>query len=244
MRCEKREPNMSNRPKRRTEEPTPSGDFVFNPSDLDLRFSRNLLTVLDGYRIQRTYDLGFIDKAVGKGEVPRSFIKQWPTMRTLLHRLAAIGPDLPGVESSMNRKQYLSFASMATLTVVAPMILLTWVLRWDFLIGYIVPLTVLAIGLVLINWLASAWVNRSVAWKIYNYVEANPNLVEKERAQLKVWVQTLIDHIERLMRKTGADPDKFPTKFFNDDYRGIEVLKVPAGLRKHYTVRFKVAGPD
>ncbi len=231
---------MSHRPKHKSEESAPSDDFVFNPSDLNLRFSRNLLTVLDGYRIHRTYDLGFIDKAVGKGEVPRSFIKQWGTMRPILLKLAAIGPDLPGVESSLNRKQYLSFASMASLTIVAPMILLTWVFKWDFLIGILVPLAVLAIGLVLINWLASAWFNRRVAWIIYNYVEANLGLVEKERAQIKIWVQALIDHISRLMRKTGVDPEKTLTKFFNDDYSGIEVVKVPGGLRKHYVVKFSV----
>ena len=217
-------------------------DFEFDPSELDLKQSKNLLTVLDGYRIQRTYDLRFVDKAINKGDMPKSFIRQWGTIRALLHKLAAIGPKVPGVESWLNRKQYFAFLSLAVLTIAAPVLLLTWVFRLEMLQDIAMPLALVAVALMLINFLLSSWYNRKVAWAIHYYLEDNPNLVAKERAVLKKWVQSLIHHTARVMRQSGLDPDKNLVKFFNDDYVGIEVLKEPAGIRKNYVVKIKLTG--
>jgi hypothetical protein len=233
---------MSQRSGRERDAPASQEDFQFDPSEIDLKYSKNLMTVLDGYRIQRTYDLEFIDKAINKGDLPKTFIRQWGAIRSVLHKLAAIGPKVPGVESWLNKKQYIAFISLATLTIVAPMLLLTWVFQWSFLVPFAIPLAILAIGLMLINWIASSWFNRKVAWAIHYYVEDHQNLVSRDRALLKKWVQILIHHTARLMRKNGFDPDKNLVKFFNIDYVGIEVLKEPAGLRKNYVVKIKLTG--
>jgi hypothetical protein len=233
---------MSQRSKRDRDSKASLDDFEFDPSELDLKQSKNLITVMDGYRIQRTYDLGFIDKGINKGELPKSFIRQWGTIRTVLHKLAAIGPKVPGVESWLNRKQYFSFISLAALTIVAPLLLLTWVFQWEALQVFSVPLAVVAVALMLLNWFMSSWYNRKVAWAIHYYVEDNPNLVSKERDLLKKWVQILIHHTARIMRRGGYDPDKNLVKFFNNDYVGVEMLKEPAGIRKHYVMKIKLTG--
>ncbi|MHA2211878.1 MAG: hypothetical protein ACW992_01810, partial [Candidatus Thorarchaeota archaeon] len=77
-------------------------EFKFDPGGLDLKISRNLITVFDGYRINRTYDITFVDKAIKAGNVPKSFVRQWGVIRTMLHKLAAIGPKIPGVERWLN----------------------------------------------------------------------------------------------------------------------------------------------
>ena len=211
-------------------------DFQFDPSELDLKFSKNLLPVLDGYRINRCYDLGFIDKAINEGKAPQKFIRQWGTIRSVLHKLAAIGPKVEGVESMLNRKQYFSFASMALITIIVPVLLLTWVFQWAFLQDFLVPLAILAVAMVMINFLAGGVYNRRVAWAIHDYIEANPALVARERTYLQQWVQILINHTARVMRKTGEDPEKNLIKFFTVDYTGIDVQQEPGGFRKHYTV--------
>lgn len=211
-------------------------EFKFDPNELDLKFSKSLLTVMDGYRINRTYDLGFIDKKMNKGELPQSFTKQWGTIRGVLHRLAAIGPKVPGVESSLNKKQYMSFLSMATLTIVVPILMVTWVFQVVFLSPFAIPLAFLAVALVMINFLVGGWYNRKVAWLIHDYIESNPSLTRNEGLILKKWCQSLIHYIARTMRKSGVDPNKNLIKFFNNDYTGIVVLKEPSGFRKHYVV--------
>jgi hypothetical protein len=232
---------MSRKSKREKRESFPPLDeFQFNPSKLDLRFSKNLLTVLDGYRIQRTYDLGFIDKKVGEGDLPRSFVQQWGTMRPVLTKLAAIGPKVPGVESALNRRQTMSFVGMASLTIAVPILLLTYVFQLNWLAPIGLPIAVLAVGLMLLSWLSSGWYNRQVAWLIHDHIEHNQALVSNERRLLKKWVQALVTHISFLMRKGGDNPEKNPIKFFNADYTGIDVIKEPGGFRKHYVVHIRV----
>jgi hypothetical protein len=232
---------MSGRQKQPKRSPeTPLSEFKFNPSRLDIRFSKNLLTVLDGYRINRTYDLGFIDKKLNEGDLPRVFVQQWGTMRKVLHKLAAIGPKVPGVESALNRRQIISFVAMASLSVAVVILLVTYAFRLPFLTTYGIPIASVAVGLMLISWITTAWFNRKVAWAIHYYIEENQGLVSNERRHLKKWVQNLVNHIASLLRKSGEEPDKHLIKFFNKDYTGIEVLKEPGGFRKHYVVRIRL----
>jgi hypothetical protein len=227
---------MSHRSKGSKGKPATIEDFKFDPNGLDLKFAKNLITVFDGYRINRTYDLTFVDKAMNKGELPQSFIKQWGTIRAVLHRLAAIGPKVPGVEDTLNKKQYMSFLSIAVITIAVPILLVAWVFQVAFLTPIAIPLALVAVALVMINFLVGAIYNRRVAWAIYNYLEDNPNLTAKENVILKNWVQTLIYYVARSMRKSSEDPEKHLVKFFNDDYSGIRVLKEPSNFRKHYVV--------
>jgi len=228
---------MSRRSKRSKGKTTSLEDFKFDPNGLELKFARNLITVFDGYRIHRTYDLSFVDKKINKGEVPQIFIKQWGTIRAVLHKLAAIGPKVPGVEEDLNKKQYMSFLSLAFITIAVPILLIAWVFQIGFLTPIAVPLALLAVGLMMVNFLVGAIYNRRVAWAIHDYLEANPDLVSKENAVLKTWTQTLIHYVARTMRKSGEDPEKHLTKFFNDDYTAIEVINEPSTFRKHYTVK-------
>jgi hypothetical protein len=228
---------MSQRTKRGKDNTDSLNDFEIDTSGLDLKFTRNLITVLDAYRINRTYSTEPIDKKINEGDLPRSFIQQWGTIRSVLHKLAALGPKVPNVEKWLNQRQYVSFASMALLTIAVPLLLATWILHLDWLQSIALPLSVAAIGLLLISWLTSAWFNRKVAWAIHDYIETHPALVNPERKALQRWVQSLVYHAARLMRKGNVDPEKHLVKFFNNDYKGIEVLKVPSGFRKHYVVK-------
>jgi len=228
---------MSQRSKRSKGKPTSLEDFKFDPNGLDLKFARNLITVFDGYRINRTYDLTFVDKAINKGELPPSFVKQWGTIRAVLHRLAAIGPKVPGVEDDLNKKQVMSFASLAFITIAVPILLIAWVFQVGWLTPIAVPLALSAVGLMMINFLVGAIYNRRIAWAIHDYIEDNPSLTAREGVVLKEWTQTLIHYVARTMRKSGVDPEKHLTKFFNDDYTAIEVINEPSTFRKHYTMK-------
>ncbi len=230
---------MSHRSRSTKGKPISLENFKFDPAGLSLKFSKSLISVLDGYRINRTYDLRFVDKAMNKGELPQSFVKQWGTLRTVLHRLAAIGPKVPDVESYLNKKQYMSFLSIAVLTIVVPILMITWVFQVAFLTPYAIPLSLMAVALVMINYLVGAWFNRKVAWAIFDYLESHPGLTTRENVVLQNWVQILIHYVARKMRKDGIDPEKSFVKFFNVDYVGIEVMKEPSTFRKHYDIQIR-----
>ena len=231
---------MSQRPKKQREpSETSLRSFEFDPSALDLKWSRNLITVLDGYRIHRCYDVTFIEKGVQKGAVPRAFIRQWPTIRSVLYKFAAVGPDVPHVQEYMARRQKVQFVALVLLTFALPIVVLPWVFRiqgWDW---FTTPFLLAAVAGLLISLLSTGWYNRKVSWLVFYHIENNPNLFAEEREHLKKWAQLLIWHASRLIRKDEVKVEKQLVKFWNDDYDGIIVLKEPKGFRKHYVVQLK-----
>jgi hypothetical protein len=216
-------------------------DFQFDPSTLDLKWSKNLITTFDGYRIHRCFDLTFIEKAVGQGELSRSFVNQWKVIRTVLHKFAAIGPNVPGVQKKLFRKQITSLTSMILLTFALPLMVFTWVFRIEFLQPFAFPFAIFAAFLALTAWTVSNYYNRQIAWSIVHYLDENPQLLNKEQKHLKKWVEVLIPHTARLIRKESLEFEEEPVKFYNDDYDGIIVVKEPNFYRKHYTVMLGVS---
>ncbi|RDE16825.1 MAG: hypothetical protein C4K47_00770 [Candidatus Thorarchaeota archaeon] len=213
--------------------------FEFDPTGLDIKWCKNLISTLDGYRIHRCYDLTYIEKAVGRGDVTKTFIKQWGTIRSVLHKFAALGPDVPGVQQSMMRRQSVQLLSLILLTIALPLIVIVWILRVEYLSWFTNPFTTVTLVLFMITFITSAFYNRKIAWLIYHYVEDNAAMFGYERKHIKKWVQTLIYFSSRLLRKDNLKPEKNLVKFWNDDYDGIVVMKGPSKFRKHYVVKLK-----
>jgi hypothetical protein len=215
----------------------PLEEFKFDPSELDLKLTRSLISVIDGYRIYRCFDLTFVGKRQKKGELPMSFIKQWTTMRSVLHKFAAVGPGVENVEQWLKQRQIIAFAALALLTISAPLLVFGWIFRIEWIVNINIPLALTAVASVLISAVTNAWFNRKVAWAIFNYTESYPELLKKEKELLFDWVQALIYHAARKMRIENIASEKKLTKFYNNDYKGIEVVKEPSGLRKHYVMK-------
>ena len=230
--------NMSKKEKRKGLG-IPLEEFKFDPSELDLKLTQSLISVIDGYRIYRCFDLTFVGKRQQKGELPLSFIKQWTTMRSVLHKFAAVGPGVDGVETWLKQRQILAFAALALLTISAPLLVFGWIFRIQWIVDINIPLALVAVSSVFISAITNAWYNRKVAWAIYNYTESHPELLKKEKELLFEWVQALIYHAARKMRIENIAPEKKLTKFYNNDYKGIEVVKEPGGLRKHYVMKIQ-----
>ncbi len=228
---------MTQKPKKKKGLGVPISGFKFDPSELDLKLTRSLISVIDGYRIYRCFDLSFIVKRQKKGQLPRGFITQWPTMRGILHKFAAVGPGVPGVENELKHRQTIAFAALALLTISAPLLVFGWIFRVAWIVDINIPLALIAVGSVFLSALTNAWYNRKVAWVIFEYTESNSTLLLEEHKMLFDWVQSLIYHAARLMRMEDIKSEKKLTKFFNNDYKGVEIMQEPGGLRKHYSAR-------
>lgn len=228
---------MSQKPKKKKGLGVPLSEFKFDPSELDLKLTRSLISVIDGYRIYRCFDLSFIVKRQKKGELPRGFISQWPTMRSILHKFAAVGPGVPGVENLLKNRQIIAFTALALLTISAPLLVFGWIFRVTWIVDINIQLALIAVGSVFLSAITNAWYNRKVAWAIFEYTSNNSTLLAKEHEMLFDWVQSLIYHAARIMRMEDIKPDKKLTKFYNNDFKGVEIIQEPSGLRKHYTMK-------
>ncbi|MHA1963138.1 MAG: hypothetical protein ACXACG_04560 [Candidatus Thorarchaeota archaeon] len=229
---------MSHRPKEKKDALHRAGlkDFRFDPTELDLKWTKDLITTFDGYRIHRTFDLTFIEKAVGQGAFPESFIGQWKTIRSVLHKFAAIGPEVPGVMTALKRRMAIQYLALILMTIMIPLAVLTFAFNWTSIVWIVFPMVIVAVVFIFGQMLSNAWFNRKIAWAIQDYLDLDPGRLRDERIALREWVQILIDHCSRLMRRQGEDPDDNPVKFYNDDYKRIFVHKEPRLLRKHYIV--------
>ncbi|MBY8996628.1 MAG: hypothetical protein KGD60_02765 [Candidatus Thorarchaeota archaeon] len=215
----------------------PLEDFKFDPSELDLDLTQTLISIFDGYRIYRCFDLTFMERRAAKGKAPREFLMQWATLRGVLHKFAAIGPRVPGVEKWMAQRQVIAFISLALLTISAPLLVFGLIFRLEWVYVVSIPLALTAIGAIFLSVLTNAWFNRKVAWAIFDYTENTRGLLAEEKELLHTWTQALIYHAARVMRKEEIKSEKKPQKIYTDEYRGIEIIQEPKGLRKHYVVR-------
>ncbi|NHJ13795.1 MAG: hypothetical protein EAX95_08960 [Candidatus Thorarchaeota archaeon] len=225
-------------PKRPDEEDLNS--FEFTPTGMNLKWTKDMITVFDGYRIHRCFDLTFIEKGIGQGELPRAFVDQWRFIRTVLHKFAAVSPKIPGVMKFYERRQLLRYASLLLLTIAVPTIVATYVFELIWLAPFSLPLAIFAFIFFVAQWTAGHWYNRKVAWTIENYWNEHPEMLREEKTALKKWTQRLIMQGKHMLRKEEEDPEKNPVKFYNKDYEGIIIKAEPNWYRKHYVVQIAV----
>lgn len=225
-------------PKRPDEQDLDS--FDFSPTGMNLKWTKDMITVFDGYRIHRCFDLTFIEKAIGQGELPRSFVNQWRFIRIILHKFAAVSPTIPDVMKFYKRRQMLRYASLLLLTIAVPTIVATYVFELVWLGPFSIPFAVIAFLFFVVQWTAGHWYNRKVAWTIENYWNEHSELLRGEKLALKKWTQRLIVQAKHRLKKEDEDPEKNPVKFYNRDYEGIIVKAEPNWYRKHYVVHIAV----
>ena len=227
---------MSRRQRPKTPDEQDLKSFEFTPSGLDLEWTKDMITVFDGYRIHRCFDLTFIEKAIGEGRLPRAFVEQWRFIRTVLHKFAAVGPKVPGLLHLYERRQLLRYIATFLMVAAVPSIVATYVFSWVWLAPFSLPLTGVAVVFFAIQWMAGHYINLKTAKMIDDYWENNKSLLRAEKTALRTWTQSLIEHAKYRLKKENQIPKKNPIKFYNDDYEGIVVTATPNWYRKHYVV--------
>jgi hypothetical protein len=227
-----------NRPKTPADEDLES--FEFSPSGLDLEWTKDMITVFDGYRIHRCFDLTFIEKAIGEGRLPRAFVDQWRFVRTVLHKFAAVGPQIPGIIKQYERRQWLRYIATFLMVAAVPTIVATYVFSLVWLAPIALPLTGIAVIFFAIQWMAGHYINLKTAKMIDEYWDENKSLLRAENSALRQWTQSLIDHAKFRLRKENQLPEKNPVKFYNADYQGIIIKAKPNWYRKHYVIQIAI----
>ncbi|MFW9834311.1 MAG: hypothetical protein ACFFEK_09975 [Candidatus Thorarchaeota archaeon] len=229
--------------KKRRAKPSQDEDlasFDFSPTGLDLEWTKDMITVFDGYRIHRCFDLTFIEKAIGEGRLPRTFVDQWRIIRTVLHKFAAVGPKVPGIIELYEKRQWLRYIATFLMVAAVPTIVATYVFSLVWLAPIALPLVGIAVVFFVVQWTVGHYINLKTAKMIDDYWEQNRGLLRTENAALKKWTQRLIAHAKFRLRKEEEKPEKNPIKFYNDDYEGIVVKATPNWYRKHYVVHIAV----
>lgn len=218
----------------------------------------NIISLVDGYRINRCPDFRKLDDNIKKGVLGRVFAEKWKNIRKVLWRIGTFPKNIPNVNKMMTLRIMTQIAGVVFMLVASTMVIAAMFLDLPGLILYI-GLAIYAIGGSLLGF--AMLLRRRIAIKIAEYYYEDHDRWRREQAYLKAVVQQLIDGLirylrqrksskaDKLLNQIGKDTplkkykklmSKYKIKMYNVDYTGISVLKRPTAVRKHYEVVPKI----
>ena len=205
------------------------------PKTVNLNLLREMIYLIDSYRINRYVDIGKIDKAVERGLFTKRIEEIWKNARKVLLKMASFPNTVPGIVKWV--KMRIVFDFVATISLLAAMIIVLAKYFTRFALSIIYDYAMI-FGLILttVTWALARVSNIKVASALNKFFEENPRKFEGERNYLRETVQDLIDEYTRQVRIMKVDPEKHPLMLYNIDYRGIRIVKPPAKTGKYYVV--------
>ncbi|MHA1754958.1 MAG: hypothetical protein ACTSYR_05535 [Candidatus Odinarchaeia archaeon] len=228
------------------------------PSETKVNVVLNIISLIDGYRINRCPDFRKLDESIKKGILGRKFAESWKNIRKVLWRIGTFPKNIPSVNKMMTIRILTQITSIIMMVIASVMVIaalfieLPSIVMFSGLTLYVVASAVLGFSML---------IRRRIAIKIAEYYYEDRARWTKEQQFLKRKVQQLIDALIRHLRKlkiAGKDKNlnkleknasvkeynkimaKYKFKLFNVDYTGIRVIKKPSAIRKHYEVLPKI----
>ncbi|WEU39834.1 MAG: hypothetical protein OdinLCB4_005015 [Candidatus Odinarchaeum yellowstonii] len=214
----------------------------------------NVISLIDGYRINRCPDFRRLDDNIKKGVLGRVFAEKWKDIRKVLWRIGTFPKNIPNVNKMMTIRIITHIIGLILMLVASSIVIATIFLTMPRLILYI-GLALYAVGTSILGF--AMLLRRRIAIKIAEYYYEDHDRWKREQAYLKGVVQQLIDGLIRYLRqrkKIGTDKAltqvekdtplkkyqklmaKYMIRMYNVDYTGLIIVKKPNAFRKHYEV--------
>ena len=206
--------------------------------EVDTTLLKNLITLIDGYRVNYLGDPKPFDKPIRAGKLGREISAEWKKIQRSLMRIATTVKTIPRlgrllVIQSMLRSMSIAVSSGALLlplTGASPIIP-----ENPFLLIFAL-LLIAAVMLVL-----SKLAGRKVDREIEAYFDEHRHKYKFVRRYLRQTTQRLIYTLSHHLKASRKDPSDHTMKLYRTDYDGIRVLKKPGWFRKRYVVEIKLS---
>lgn len=198
---------------------------------LDLTLLRKVITLLDGYRVNRFMDPVRIGDLVKSGAVGEELQKEWDELYQVMYDMSRIPANTPKTVKLLKRLNLTEKMSIVNIAVTALLLALSFVLGFSWLVGIIFATIAFpaTIG-------ARAYLYRQVSDEIDKYIEEHPEKFVRRKGWLKQQVQRSIGILNKYVRQFEREPANYPFELYNTDYSGIIVKKEPGTIRKGYVV--------
>lgn len=221
------------------------------PKEIKINFLTNIITLIDGYRINYCPDFRKIDEGIKKGVLGRNFAERWKNIRKILWSIGTFPQQIPKVKN-LTRFRYIFQLSGLLMMIASTIVLLVnsfiyfgFIVSSISMIMYVLGGSLITLGILL---------KRRIALKISDYYRKDNTRFSKEQEYLHAVTQELINGFTRYLRKRiyeGLEKDlagldklsekeyikklkKYKFKLYNDDYTGIKIIKKPSPLRKYF----------
>ncbi|MHA1238766.1 MAG: hypothetical protein ACTSSJ_05975 [Candidatus Odinarchaeia archaeon] len=188
---------------------------------------RKVITLLDGYIINKFKDPTKIGKSVESGEAGIKIKRNWGKIWGVLCDLTRLTSKIPKAVKYLKLFNLINLSAAAIFSLSVVLFMLHFTLNIPWIIGGIFLISALSFIL-----LARSYLMRKIALSIEEYASTHKDEFEDKRLFLKNFVQELIFDLRDYFRRSKLNPRDYPFHIYNLEYKGIEVTKKPGILRK------------
>ena len=224
------------------------------PLQTKLKGLSTVISLIDGYRINRCPDFRKLDDQIKKGVLGRPFAEKWKNIRKVLWRIGTFPQNIPNVNKMMTIRIVSQISGIIIMLIASSLVIAQLFLNLPTLI-MAVGLGLYVLGTSLIG--LAMLIRRRIAVKIAEFYYEDHERWKREQAYLKGVVQQLIDVLRRQIKRrkiAGTEKgleklkdnmsekeyarimEKYKMKMYNIDYTGIKIIKKPGTMRKNYVV--------
>jgi hypothetical protein len=197
-----------------------------------------LISVLDGYRINRFADLSSIDQAIKEKKLGLKIATDWKQIRKILQKINIYACSLPSVIRLYKIRTMLVFIS-SLLSISCLVFILLHFLNVSFPRQLETPLFLATFIIAIPASLATQFINRKIAIEIedhLNTLNKKSDPFRQNYQQIKAMTQDLLYLLTGTIRKINENPEKYTISLYNVDYKGIKIVKKPTRFRKYFRV--------
>ena len=185
----------------------------------------SLATTLDAFRNLIFTKLDSYDKEISARKYGTDVLSAWRETYASLQRVESAGRSIPGIEVIWKLRS----GSLVGGMVLVGVAMVSITLRMNALIFYG------SFYCALIALALSGGTSYLSSRRMSAYIRQHRNQHAADLAQIKDFVQRILNSLSRYFRASKIDPAKHPFNLYNTDYKSIRVEKKP-GLRRTYEV--------
>lgn len=200
----------------------------------NLETLKNLIFLIDCYRVHHYEEIDWVDKAVKAGELGWGFRRDWKNIKRILMKMAALPKPLFHLSRWARIQEYVRFIGMIVSTFTMIVMGVTFFFFWGrkpgsvslitTMLGYIAAPLIIAF---VVSFLAPPLIARKIQGELSRYRQEHPKKFQIFDFHLKETVQILIDSFVHQAKTTRMRGEKQSESYFDilsrvdDFYRSI-----------------------
>lgn len=206
--------------------------------ELDTTLLKNLITLIDGYRVNYLGDPKPFNKPIRAGKLGNEISAEWKKIQRSLMRIATTVKTIPKLGRLLAIQSMLRSMSIAVSfsALLLPLTGTSPIFPENPFLLIFVLILIAAVMLVL-----SRLAGRKVDRKIEAYFNEHKHKYKFVRQYLRQTTQRLIYTLSHHIKASRKDPLDHTMKLYGADYGGIRVLKKPGWFRKRYIVAVELS---
>lgn len=201
--------------------------------NVNLNLLRNLITLIDGYLANYLGDPEPFRGKIKAGALGPELAKEWKRIERSLMKIATTVRRIPTFKSLIKLHTFLKV--LATMFMLSgSMLAISAPFFTREISFYYISMLFLTFSAISTVWCSI--LERRIAVRIKEYFDEHQTKYKFIRQYLRNVVQRLIFSMAHYMKVDKKDPEKYPLSLYNDDYRGIKIIKKPGLFRSKHKV--------